>query len=274
MKRIISIVLIVFGLFVSTFSQTPGDSLKTALQSANVLEERIDILNRLAFALSNADSQAATQYAMEALELAHASGNQYLLGKPYRNLSLIHKNTGLTEIAMAYTDSALWCYETEMTKMESNRLSEEQSLANIELQKNRQRLNVSIVALAMVFVVIGLIYMPYRTKERFANKFNFTNKELSVKSVQAEKLKQIIEQQNYLLNELDAHHRIENPTSTNALTFSLVNTNLDCVRQQFIISMKNMVIQHIADPDFGNRQLSDKAFELLTDSLICRIFIY
>ncbi len=260
MKRTSIAFLVMLCLFAGVVAQTPADSLKTALQSATAVEERINILNQLAYALNYADTEAATQYAIEALELANASGKMHLLGKSYRNLAIIHKNTGLTETAMAYADSALWCYETEMAQLENNRLSEEKSLPEMQSHRNRQRLNVFIVALALVFVVIGLIYMHSRSKEHFANMFNITNKELPVKNVQAEKLKQKLEQQFFLISELDAHHWIENPASTNALTFDLLNTNLDDVRQQFITSMKKTVIQHISNPDFGIRQLREKAF--------------
>jgi signal transduction histidine kinase/DNA-binding NarL/FixJ family response regulator len=108
----LSVVLFVFGFTVSVCSQTPADSLKTALQSATAVEERIDILNELAYALNYTDNEAATQYALEALELAHATGKRHLPGRPYRNLAIIYQNIGHYDTAMAYADSAYAHYES------------------------------------------------------------------------------------------------------------------------------------------------------------------
>lgn len=111
-KRISIAFLVMVGLTAGVVAQTPVDSLKTALQSVTAVEERIDIMNQLAYALNYADTEAAKQYAMEALELAHASGKQYLPGRPYRNLAIIYQNIGHYSTAMAYADSAYAHYES------------------------------------------------------------------------------------------------------------------------------------------------------------------
>ncbi len=61
-------------------------------------------------------------------------------------------------------------------------------------------------------------------------------------------------------NMLDTQLLLKKKYAQKVLAFDPENNNLGTARQQFIAQVKETIEQHIGDPDFGIRQLSEKVF--------------
>jgi len=111
MGRIVSLLFCLVILGIQLFPQSAVDSLKQRLSECANPDERVTLLNQLAYELNYADPNQAIAYATEALGVAQSSGDQSGAAAAYRNQAIVYQNLANYDQALIFADSSLLLFE-------------------------------------------------------------------------------------------------------------------------------------------------------------------